>query len=266
MSREDVKLVRELTDAFNRLDLDAFVALLSPDVVWEVNPELPGLRDVYHGRAEVRELQKELLELGEGIHVEVREITDLSDGRVFNETVITGRGRGSGLPVDLHYWTVLWVAEGKIARRQVWMERDEALKAAGLPRETVELAQRFLDAYNRQDVEAMLKDLDAEIEWHSGILKGLGGEASVYRGHDGFREGLRDIFDALAETHIEYTETRVLGDRFVAIGHVRTRGRKSGAETGSPHASVVDLKDGKAVRIRAYLDPKEALEAAGLSE
>ena len=53
---------------------------------------------------------------------------------------------------------------------------------------------------------------------------------------------------------------------FVAIGHIRTRGRESGAETGSPHASVVDLKDGKAVRIRAYLDPKEALEAAGLSE
>jgi ketosteroid isomerase-like protein len=58
MSQEDVELVRELTDAVNRLDLEVFVALLSPDVVWEVNPELPGLRDVYHARAEVREADR----------------------------------------------------------------------------------------------------------------------------------------------------------------------------------------------------------------
>jgi hypothetical protein len=29
---------------------------------------------------------------------------------------------------------------------------------------------------------------------------------------------------------------------------------------------VADLKDGKAIQIQTYLDPKEALEAAGLSE
>jgi ketosteroid isomerase-like protein len=132
MSEENVEVVREATDAFNRRELDTFGALLSPDVVWEVNPELPGLREVYRGRAEVRGLQEELLELGEGVHVELPRITELSDDRVFTETVITGRGKGSGVPIDLHYWTVLWVEEGKIARRQVWMERDEALEAAGL--------------------------------------------------------------------------------------------------------------------------------------
>ena len=72
MSEENVEIVREATDVFNRLGPDAFMALLSPDVVWEVNPELPGLREVYCGPTEVREMQEELLELGEGIHVEVR--------------------------------------------------------------------------------------------------------------------------------------------------------------------------------------------------
>ena len=43
MSQENVEVVRKATDAVNRRDLDAFVAILSPDVVWEVNPELPGL-------------------------------------------------------------------------------------------------------------------------------------------------------------------------------------------------------------------------------
>ena len=56
----------------------------------------------------------------------------MSNDRVFCETILTGHGKGSGVPIELHYWTVFWIAEGKIARRQVSMERDEALEAAGL--------------------------------------------------------------------------------------------------------------------------------------
>ena len=132
MSQENIELVREATDAVNRDDLDAFVALLSPDVVWEVNPDLPGLKEVYRGRAEVRELIEELSELAESHHTAHEEIMDLSDGRVFTEYLLTVRGRGSGLPLEVRYWAVLSVAEGKIAGRQVFMERDEALEAAGL--------------------------------------------------------------------------------------------------------------------------------------
>ncbi len=113
MSQETVEVVRKATDAVNRRDLDAFLAFLSPDVVWEVNPELPGLREVHRGRAEVRELIEGLFEIGESSHVAV-EITDLSDDRVFAETVLTARGTGSGVPVELRYWQVLSVTEGKI--------------------------------------------------------------------------------------------------------------------------------------------------------
>ncbi len=132
MSEENVELVRELTEAFNRRDLDAVVALLSPDVVWEVNPDVPGAREVYRGRAEVREWNEELFDLAESSHVQLDEVTDLSDGRVFTAVLLTGRGKGSGLPLELRFWQVLSVAEGKIASRQVFMDRDEALEAAGL--------------------------------------------------------------------------------------------------------------------------------------
>ncbi len=119
-------------DAFKRRDVDALVALLSPDVVWEENPELPGLRGVYRGRAEVREWMVAVLEVFENLHVEVAEITELGDDRVFAETVLTARGKGSGVPVELRFWTVLWFAESKITRRQVFWTRDQALEAAGL--------------------------------------------------------------------------------------------------------------------------------------
>jgi ketosteroid isomerase-like protein len=127
-----VEVARRIFDAFNRRDVEAFVALLGPDVVWEENPELPGLRDVYRGRAEVREWLAAVLEVFENLQVEVVELTDLSDDRVFAETVLTALGQGSGVPVELRFWTLAWVAEGKVTRRQVFWTRDQALEAAGL--------------------------------------------------------------------------------------------------------------------------------------
>jgi ketosteroid isomerase-like protein len=70
----------------------------------------------------------------------------------------------------------------------------------------------------------------------------------------------------LSEFHAEYPEIRDLDDRTVAIGNVRARGIASEAEIESPHATVVEYKNGKGFRIRTYLDPREALQAAGLSE
>jgi ketosteroid isomerase-like protein len=66
-------------------------------------------------------------------HLELEEILELGDDRVFTETVLTGRGKGSGAPVEPRFWLVLWFAEGKISRRQVSWTRDGALEAAGLP-------------------------------------------------------------------------------------------------------------------------------------
>ena len=37
--------------------------------------------------------------------------------------------------------------------------------------------------------------------------------------------------EAFAESHMEFPEIRDLGDRIVAIGRLRARGRESGAET-----------------------------------
>jgi ketosteroid isomerase-like protein len=132
MSEENVELVRELAEALNRLDVDAFLALLSPDVVWEENPGLPGVREVYRGRAEVRTWGEDLIEVAESPHLELERITELGDDRVFTENLFSFRGKGSGVPVALRWWGVYWTAEGKIARRQVFMARDEALEAAGL--------------------------------------------------------------------------------------------------------------------------------------
>ncbi len=131
MSQENVEVVRKLIDAANRGDLDAWADFLSPEVAWESLP-LVGFRDVYRGRAEAREWVEQLIEDFEEVHLEIEEITALSDARVFFGYTQIGRGRGSGLLGELRGWAILWLAKGLITRRQVFWTRDQALEAAGL--------------------------------------------------------------------------------------------------------------------------------------
>jgi ketosteroid isomerase-like protein len=130
----------------------------------------------------------------------------------------------------------------------------------------VEAFKRAVEANNSRDVEAFLEELDPDVEWHPGLPALLRGETTVGRGHEGARELLRDVYEALAVFHLEIADIRDLGDVIVAFGRMRARGRESGAEIESPWYYVVQYKNGKATLIRTYLDRNEALEAAGLQE
>ena len=136
-----------------------------------------------------------------------------------------------------------------------------------MSQENIEAVKGALEAMNRGDVEAVLQGLDPEIEWHMALQELVGGVAGVYHGHGGVREYFRDMDEAFAEIELDYTEFRDLGDRVLATGSFRTRGRHSGAVIESPVAALIDVDDDTIVtRVLTYLDPKGALEAAGLSE
>jgi uncharacterized protein len=136
-----------------------------------------------------------------------------------------------------------------------------------MSQENVEVFNRAVAAGTRYDVPALLEELDPEVEWHAAIPPLLGGEASkVYRGHEGVRELIGDFEETFADSQMEFPEVRDLGDRILAIGRLRNRGKASGAEVESPLAYLVELRKGKVSRVHTYLDPAEALEAAGLSE
>ena len=80
MSRENVKLVYEATDAFNRQDVGAFVATASPDVEWDDAIFWSGVTRTYRGRAELRDWFNQVSEPWQSIHVEVEEIADVDIG------------------------------------------------------------------------------------------------------------------------------------------------------------------------------------------
>jgi ketosteroid isomerase-like protein len=133
-----------------------------------------------------------------------------------------------------------------------------------MSQENIDAVKRFADANNRRDVGAMLAELDVAVEWHDAAPMLLGGEATVFRGHEGFRDLMRDLWEVLAETQVEFTEIRDLGDRIVATGELRTRGKSSGVETESPYGVVSDFENGRVIRIRTFLDHQATLQAAGL--
>ena len=132
--------------------------------------------------------------------------------------------------------------------------------------ENVEAFKRAVDALNSADVEAVLKAVHPTVEWHAFMEELLGGEGRVYSGHAGVREFFRDFDDHFDELHWEYADIRDLGDRVLAIGTFRARGRGSGAEVETPIGVLTDFENGIATRVWSTGDPSEVLEAAGLSE
>jgi ketosteroid isomerase-like protein len=135
-----------------------------------------------------------------------------------------------------------------------------------MSKEDVEAFKRGLEAGNRGDVDGLLDELHPEIEWHSALHVLMGGQQTVFRGHDGVRRLIGDLYETFGDVRIEMSEFRDLGNGVVAIGHMRTRGKSSGAELVAPLAFVTEIKDGKTISIRAYRDRDGPLAAPGLSE
>ena len=132
--------------------------------------------------------------------------------------------------------------------------------------ENVEAFKRAMDAFNRRDLEAWLSDLDPAVEWHPALGVGLEGDAAVLRGREEVSKWFQDLFETFDDLRFEVSEFRDLGDELLALGRGHAQGAESGVEIDSPLAWLVRFQKGKARWVRSYLDPKEALEAAGLSE
>ena len=135
-----------------------------------------------------------------------------------------------------------------------------------MSQENVEAFKRAVDAINSGDVEAVLKAVHPEVEWHAFMEELLGGEGRVYSGHAGVREFFRDFGEHFDQLLWEYPDIRDLGDQVLAIGTFRARGRGSGAEVETTIGVLTDFENGIATRVWSTGDPAEVLEAAGLKE
>ena len=133
-----------------------------------------------------------------------------------------------------------------------------------MSQENVDIVRQAVELINRRDTETALAYFDPDGELQSAIIGGA--EANTYRGHEGFREWMDESDATFEELRVEPEEFRDLGDEVLLIGRLYARGRESGVEIDSATAWLLTLRGGRIVRGRGYLDPQEALEAAGLRE
>ncbi len=134
-----------------------------------------------------------------------------------------------------------------------------------MSQENVDLVRRSLDGWNRGDVNAWLESAHPDIEWFSDIARQMEGSDSVSRGPAAMRR-YWDEWHSIWDLTVEVGEIRDLGDTILALGRLRTRGDASGIDLERPVAYIYEFEGGLARKVRSYLDPRDALEALGLSE
>jgi ketosteroid isomerase-like protein len=132
-----------------------------------------------------------------------------------------------------------------------------------MSQETVDRARQGLDAVGRRNLARLVGFTDKEVEWRSFFAMF---EAGEYQGHDGIRQYLDDLGGAFEVLRPEADDLLDVGDVVIGVGRIYYRGKESGVEAEAEAGWVFKFRDGKLLRFRAFKDPAEALEAAGLSD
>jgi ketosteroid isomerase-like protein len=130
MSEENVELVRRAYDAFNRRDLDGFLALMDPDV--EAEPRTLGIEGgSYKGRDGMRRWWTELLAVFDDFEVDVIEVRGNGDVTLV-KLRIGGHGAASDIALSESVWHVGRWRDGQCVWWRTCETENEALEAAGL--------------------------------------------------------------------------------------------------------------------------------------
>ena len=122
-------LVREALVTLNRDGVEAALRYFAEDFEGVVPPELSGEPDEYHGHDGVRRYFDLFMEVVDDLRFEIEKAVDVSDGGVAAIAHVTGRGHGSGLPMEMRVPLAVDVRDGTIARMAGYPSWDEAVAA-----------------------------------------------------------------------------------------------------------------------------------------
>lgn len=127
--------------------------------------------------------------------------------------------------------------------------------------ENVEIVRRAIEAFNRRDFDAALRDVaaDATID----MSHSLGLQAGVYVGHDAIRRLWTEMTEPFEHHRMVLEELVPQGEHVVVSITAQMRGR-GGIRVEAKSAPVATLRDGRVVRWTVYQDKAEALSAVEL--
>jgi ketosteroid isomerase-like protein len=124
----------------------------------------------------------------------------------------------------------------------------------------IETLRKAYAAFNRGDIAAAVAFFDPQIEWTEPAEFPGGG---TYHGQSEVMGYLTQSRAGWAEGSSEPERLIPVGDRIVVFVHVRFRAKESTEWHEVRLADVYTFRDGKAINMRAFADPLEALRWLG---
>jgi ketosteroid isomerase-like protein len=133
MSDENVQRAHRAVEAISRGDIEAVLEFAHRDIEWVPNAAVPGAAERYHGHDGIRRWYEEwFVEPWEHVEVELEDQLDAGNERYVFTVHVQGRGKASGIEVDMRIFDVWSFRDGKLVHRTSHMDKAEALEAAGL--------------------------------------------------------------------------------------------------------------------------------------
>jgi len=129
MSEENVEVVQRLIAALDAGDVDQYLALCTPDVEY-MSPAAP-IEGVARGEEGLRAYFSAIAEGTTSFSIAVEQLQTLDGDRVLALTRITVVSQ-HGVPGDQPSASVYYFAGAKVRRIEAFLDRAEALEAAGL--------------------------------------------------------------------------------------------------------------------------------------
>jgi ketosteroid isomerase-like protein len=132
MSQENVELVREAFEAFNRGDLEEALERMHPEIEWRTLDAFPDA-GTYRGREEVREFWRTWRDTFRGFRLHLEECLALRQNHVLATFRVSGEGAESGVGVESPAVFQLGeIRDGRVFWVGMFSSESDALEAAGL--------------------------------------------------------------------------------------------------------------------------------------
>jgi ketosteroid isomerase-like protein len=131
MSRENVGIVRQFVEAFNRRDLAAMSKRFDPEIEWTPGGPAAVERAVYRGRDAVSDGFTATWETWEVFHLAEHEVRDLGEGILWLGRARL-RGEASHVELDQEFAVHIVVDGERFTRMHGFSAWKEALETLGL--------------------------------------------------------------------------------------------------------------------------------------
>ncbi len=125
--------------------------------------------------------------------------------------------------------------------------------------DNVAVVRQAFEAYKKEDYDALIAMADPELEMH-GTIGGLT-EGTVTRGIDNVRSTLTDDDETWERVEVEAERIIEAGNRVVVLQKELRTGAASGIELEVHTAVVFEVRDGRLLSMKGYMDQDEALRS-----